>query len=167
MEKIILSWTRYIELLENLTQRLLEVQVTEKFDFILGIGRGGLIPATYLSHMLGLPLVTVMAQAYRDTTQAGFKIGHISTLLEGEFKDKHVLIIDDLVDSAVTLRETIKYVTQTIIEPYRITKYKVAVVIKKTPSTYSPDYFAVEMSSDKWLVHPYEKFNDKEEGGGH
>jgi light-regulated signal transduction histidine kinase (bacteriophytochrome) len=72
-------------------------------DYIVGVKRGGLIPAVKLSHMLDKPLIMMSCQL-RDDADNRVK------LLEAESlsKDKKILIIDDICDSGNTLQKIIE-----------------------------------------------------------
>tara|TARA_R110000851_G_scaffold11231_1_gene39607 strand:- start:583 stop:981 length:399 start_codon:yes stop_codon:yes gene_type:complete len=73
--KIPLDW----EEIDRLVNVLCEKIVTQipSIDSVMGLPRGGLIPAVMVSHRLGLPLVTL--------------------------PEPHTLVIDDIADSGVTL----------------------------------------------------------------
>ena len=76
--KILLDW----EEIDRLVNILCEKIITEipSIDSVMGLPRGGLIPAVMVSHRLGLPLVTL--------------------------PEPHTLVIDDIADSGVTLTNT-------------------------------------------------------------
>ena len=72
--KIYLSWDGIEELVDLLCKQILKSRI--QIDSIMGLPRGGLIPAVMLSHKLGLPLV------FKPT--------------------KGTLIVDDICDSGET-----------------------------------------------------------------
>jgi uncharacterized protein len=68
-----------------------------KYDLIIGVVRGGLIPATHLSHLLEVPLrplVWSRTENIRDSSNP-----HIVTALAS---NKKVLVVDDIVDDGTT-----------------------------------------------------------------
>lgn len=77
------------------------------FDIIIGINRGGCLPAVILSHALKIP-VTMMDYSTRD----GINV-HPKSLykyfedLSEEFTD--ILIVDDLIDSGASMLEVLKH----------------------------------------------------------
>lgn len=73
-----IDWDEYIDLMYKLGGRIRKSK--DKLDCVYGIPRGGLIPATFLSHYLNIPLVTDMF----------------------EYKG-NLLVVDDLVDSGKAL----------------------------------------------------------------
>ena len=76
--KIPLDWGEIDRLVDILCEKI----ITElpSIDSVMGLPRGGLIPAVMVSHRLGLPLVTL--------------------------PEPHTLVIDDIADSGVTLTNT-------------------------------------------------------------
>ncbi len=71
------DYRKFIHACYKIAEQLPKNQFTQ----IYGIPRGGLVPATYISHLTGLPLIS-----YPDTEQS------------------HTLIIDDIADTGKTLQ---------------------------------------------------------------
>jgi len=55
----------------------------KKYEYIYGIPRGGLIPATMMSHILEIPLITT---------------------LDWEVMKHRILVVDDIIDSGETIQ---------------------------------------------------------------
>jgi hypoxanthine phosphoribosyltransferase len=109
----------------------------EHFDVILAVARGGLIPAGILANRLGIQFIyTIQIQSYKEKIQ-----GEICVLQEPQWdylKNKHVLLVDDLIDEGKTLEAVIK-----ILKNHQISTYKLVVLIDKQKTTrIKPDYFA-------------------------
>lgn len=66
---------------------------------LVGIGRGGLVPAVYLSHATGLPMRTIDYSAQDDTLAAG-AIAPLAALVRA---GERVLFVDDINDSGRTI----------------------------------------------------------------
>jgi hypoxanthine phosphoribosyltransferase len=90
------SWDHFHRYCFNLAYEIKQEEslMGRKYKYIYGIPRGGLIPATILSHILEVPVV--------DWTQLGSK-----TISE-------VLVVDDIVDSGGTIKKFEMYDTATI-----------------------------------------------------
>lgn len=76
-------------------KNLVEINLTslEKIEFIVGISRGGLIPATLIATQLNKPLVV----AYIDPQDNVY-------FDRGDWiKDRHILIVDDICRSGKTM----------------------------------------------------------------
>lgn len=73
----------------------------EKYRAILGIARGGLIPAIYLSHLLDLPLLFQLPE-------------------KGDTND--ILVVDDLVDTGKTIKGLLQDTAVIFYKPRSIVK---------------------------------------------
>ncbi|MGZ5551833.1 MAG: phosphoribosyltransferase [Nitrososphaeraceae archaeon] len=118
-------------------------------DKIVGITRGGLIPATILSQMLSLPMVTI---SYSSSKGKGDDKNHNNQVLD--IKDAtNILLIDDLADSGHTLFE-LSQIYSTNFSKHVYT----GVIHYKTNSIIRPDYYAIRVPENTgWIVYPWEK----------
>ena len=67
-------------------------------DYIVGLTRGGLVPAVILSHYLGVPCETLkVALRDEEETESNY------WMAEDAYKDKNILIVDDINDTGDTL----------------------------------------------------------------
>jgi hypoxanthine phosphoribosyltransferase len=80
MEKIYLDWQYIDDAITNLAHQIKSSELN--IEYILGMPRGGLIPAVMLSHKLNIPL---------------FRPGMVL--------NNKVLIVDDICDSGLTLQK--------------------------------------------------------------
>ena len=74
---------------------------------LIAISRGGLIPATILSHQLGLPIVRVLhASSYNNGVRGDVEIYNVLNFLDGlsGIDVTGLLFVDDIVDTGNTLR---------------------------------------------------------------
>jgi hypoxanthine phosphoribosyltransferase len=128
----------------------LNQKLVEKFDWYLAISRGGLIPATLLSHLTGVRKIdTLCLVSYTEkNTQAELEIIQKDY---SHLKGQKVLIIDDLVDSGETMEFAMEY-----LKKFAPETVKTAVVFKKKHSKFHPDYFIEERSSEDWIDFPWE-----------
>jgi uncharacterized protein len=123
-------------------------------DFLVGIGRGGLVPAAYLSHRTQIPMLSVDLSA----GEIGFAEELLGKLAAKSEAGRRILIVDDINDSG----STIAYVRSAIQEQGgRDTHVRVAVLINNLRSKAKADYHAsqIDRASDKrWFVFPWEAF---------
>jgi len=113
--KIILSWSDVEELVDILCKKI--ITNLPNIDSVYGIPRGGLIPATLISHKLNIPLSNKILP--------------------------NTLVIDDICDSGVTIRDSVGVNTATLYyKPNEIAK---------------PTIFAEEIITSKWVIFPWEK----------
>jgi hypoxanthine phosphoribosyltransferase len=118
-------------------------------DTIIGVSRGGWLPARILSDLLNNPnLASVRAELYvgvAETKGEATITQPVSTCVTG----KNVLIVDEVADTGKSL----KLIKDHMIEE-RAATVKIATVYYKPWSTVRPDYFEKETS--RWIVFPWE-----------
>lgn len=118
-------------------------------EYIVGVKRGGLIPAIKLSHLLNKPMVMMSCQL-RDFTDNSIK------LLEAEYlpKNQNILIVDDICDSGDTLSQIIIAFMQK--GHYSL---KTSALFYNTEQSFFVDYKARSLNRTKqkdWIVFPWE-----------
>lgn len=88
-------------------RNIIDQLVDKKYDLLIGINRGGCIPAVCLSHALKTP-VTMIDYSTRD----GINIHPTSlhTYFE-KLPAKNILIVDDLIDSGKSIEEVTQIAT--------------------------------------------------------
>lgn len=118
---------------------------------VVGIARGGLLPAVILSHLLNLPLLLV---EYSSKNGKGDNKNHKNVLPLVEPQDGNVLVVDDICDSGGTLREVAAHFTKCGVTVYTAALYY---KVQLTPQIV-PDYVWKTIPLDAGWVHfPYER----------
>jgi hypoxanthine phosphoribosyltransferase len=117
-----------------------------KPDMIVGITRGGLLPALHLSHALDRPMETVMWQT-RETV----KQEHSEYIQQAIDSLKRVVFVDDINDTGRTFNE--------ISKAYHCERPNVRFtsLVKKVGTTYPDGKAALTISDKRWIVFPWEK----------
>ncbi|MFX0115149.1 MAG: phosphoribosyltransferase [Candidatus Hodarchaeota archaeon] len=125
-------------------------------DIILGIARGGWLPARIMSDCydsIGMDDVEVISVTTKYYAGIGKRSRRV--MLQQEYGRSlvglKVLLVDDVSDTGNTLRFVLKYVHWLGAE-----EAKIATVMYKT-GALRPDYYAREVDRDVWIVFPYEK----------
>ena len=127
-------------------------------DFLIGIGRGGLVPAAYLSHRTGIALLTVD----HSSGEVGFADELLDKLAAKIRAGQHLLIVDDINDSGATIAYLRAAITAKSGDPAGL---RVAVLIDNVCSQAKADYRGSEIdrSRDKsWFVFPWEALGTTE-----
>ena len=127
-------------------------------DYIVGIVRGGAIPAVYLSHALKLPLVTV-AWSTRDKTIFGNESN--CWIPEDIMDGKKVLIVDDIVDGGETIRELLEDWQKSVagLGPLNKENIKIATMWYNSSQDIVVDFYhkVIDRNEDtRWVVFPWE-----------
>lgn len=127
-------------------------------DFIVGIGRGGLVPAVYLSHATGIALLSVD----HSSKVATFGDALLALLAAKTAAGIRLLIVDDINDSGRTLR----YLRNAIADGGgKAENLRIAVLIDNIRSIETVDYRARTIDRDldqRWFVFPWEAMAEGE-----
>jgi len=120
-----------------------------KPDVIIGVTRGGWIPARVLSDLLGIPdLATVRVEFYLGVAETRNKpvlTQGVSAVVEG----KKALLVDDVADTGKSLQLAREHLRQ-----QGATEVRIATVYRKPLSVITPDYY--EKETRRWVVFPWE-----------
>ena len=147
MDYLILSWQQVYNLTLQLSERI--VSSGFKPNIIVGIARGGWIPARILSDVLYMEsLHNIRIEYYTDVGVKG-KEPKITQPLSGSLEGKKVLIVDEVADTGDSLFHAINHVNKLGVKEQRT-----AVLHLKPTSRVIPDYYMIETTS--WTVYPWE-----------
>ncbi|BAN90761.1 phosphoribosyltransferase family protein [Aeropyrum camini] len=156
---------RRVELI-HLTWRDIEHAVSDVADkivrsgfepeVIVGILRGGIVPALLLADALGVKNIGVVEIKLYTSVGVRKPRPFLRQPLVIEVKDKNVLIVDDVSDSGLTLQHAIEAV-----DLYLPAQVKTATLYIKPWTNLVPDYYS--KSLDKWIVFPWERREVEEE----
>jgi hypoxanthine phosphoribosyltransferase len=130
-------------------------------DLLVAISRGGLIPATILSHRIGdVPVISITARVTESDAANARKLDRV---VVGELpKELHapaagsrqVLVVDDVYGSGATLRAVVD-VLRTFQPLWHVsTACLVRNLANAIPGVLSPDYVGKVVNG--WVVFPWE-----------
>jgi hypoxanthine phosphoribosyltransferase len=125
--------------------------------FLIGIGRGGLVPGTYLSHAVGVPLLSVDYSSEVPDFADGLLVKLAAMTQTGQ----RILLIDDINDSGRTIGQLRAKLHAAGGLPEAI---RFAVLIDNLVSQQRVDYFArtIDRTVVKdWFVFPWEAVSPK------
>ena len=132
-------WNTIDELVKEVANRATSFKPTH----IVGITRGGLIPAVMLSHSFDLPMET-LGVSFRDnraTHHTKFK----------PIDNARYLIVDDINDSGTTFK-----VVSDIFRNRRLI-FATSALINKEKSGFDVDFYGEMFYHDDWINFPWEK----------
>ena len=97
MKKIYYTWQD----VENQTQEILRQLQRDAWmpDYVVGLTRGGLVPANLISQYLEIPMETLKVSLRDDNSSPESNLW----MAEEAFEQKRILIVDDINDSGATL----------------------------------------------------------------
>lgn len=118
------------------------------YDIIVGVTRGGLIPAVRLSHMLGIPMVT-LSWSTRD--------GQVQEVRNPEITyahslGKNILVVDDIVDDGITAKG--------IMDAFPFVDYASLIYNNINKSGITPKHYGWEINRNEvpgWIEFWWEK----------
>jgi hypoxanthine phosphoribosyltransferase len=157
MDHLYVDWDEYHRLIEQLALRVFRSGY--RFESILCLARGGLRVGDVLSRIYARPLAILAASSYREeagTRQGRLDIGEFITMTQGELRG-NLLLVDDLVDSGVTLERVMGHLRARFT---RVTEIRTAVLWHKAVSTFSPDYSVAFLPTSPWIHQPFEVYDD-------
>jgi len=131
-------------------------------DAIIGLSRGGLVPATMLAHKLHVREVLVHGyHSYDDTTKTrdpdnvhGVMYQDVVYDLIKGLHGKQILIVDDLCDEGITLQGLTKRLYKKFHKG--AVHFYTATLYCKEHSIFKPDFVGEHCGKD-WLVFPWER----------
>ncbi len=141
------SWNQIYTMLLDLADKIRKSRF--KPDMIVGVCRGGWLPARVLSDLLdNSNLANVRAEFYvgvAETKREAILTQPVSVPVKG----KRVLIVDEVADTGKSLKLVKDHITQ-----QGAAEAKTAAVYYKPWSIIKPDYYEKETS--RWIVFPWE-----------
>lgn len=129
-----------------------------EFDQVLCLARGGLRPGDIFSRIFDVPLAILSTSSYREeagTVQGTLDIARHITMTKGSLSGK-VLLLDDLVDSGVTLEKVQKHLKENF---PAVIEVRSAVLWCKGCSCLKPDYYLHYLPNNPWIHQPFEAFD--------
>lgn len=121
-------------------------------DFVIGIGRGGLVPAVFISHQLNRPMLSI-DHSSKVADFADELLGKVARKSAG---GERLLFVDDINDTGGTIDHIRKALTDAGCDSGNL---RFAVVMDNVRSKARVDYRAqtIDRDSDKrWFVFPWE-----------
>jgi uncharacterized protein len=157
MLKLDVSWDEYHQSIELLAQQI--YQSGWEFDRVVCLARGGLRVGDILSRIFKQPLAVLAASSYGGVNQqerGKLSIASQITMTDANLGSR-ILLVDDLVDSGVTLQQTKIWLRDLYPE---IEELKTAVIWYKASSNYIPDYYLSYLAHNPWINQPFEKYDN-------
>ena len=137
--------------IEQMSLYLADLVEDKFYTHIIGISRGGCIPATIISHKLDIPMIpiTLSTRDHAKEWVPDFPVGHGDGI--GYIDRYKFLVVDDINDTGATIN-AIKDVWDSNYVTY-------AVLFNNEASEAEVDYSARDINkleNDVWIIFPWE-----------
>ncbi|MFX0539761.1 phosphoribosyltransferase [Ornithinimicrobium sp. Y1847] len=145
--KEILTWDMFGEACRDLAQQVADSDFRP--EIVIAIARGGLLPGGALAYALGLKLAdAINVEFYTDVHETLPDPVLLAPMLDTEsIAGKHLLVVDDVVDSGRTLDLVLDLLRTVGAEP------RSAVLYGKPTTIVEPDF--TWKHTDRWIVFPW------------
>ena len=156
MSDLYISWSEYHDLIEKLAVKIYDSGW--EFNQIVCLARGGLRVGDILARIYNLPLAILATSSYNDAIKNARNSLIISQQLTmtTETLGDRILLVDDLVDSGITLQQTIPWLKE--YSQSLVTEIKTAVIWYKACSVIAPDYYTTYLRENPWIHQPFELY---------
>jgi uncharacterized protein len=149
-----ISWAEYDRKIEQLA-----VQIAEsdwQFEQILCLARGGLRVGDILSRIFRKPLAILSVSSYSIARERGSLKFSNNISMTTATLNQPLLLLDDLVDTGETLKQTIDWLQQ----HHHILNSQVrsGVIWYKASSIYQPDFYIDYLPDNPWIHQPFEVY---------
>ena len=160
-EKLIVSWNEY-----NQTVEKLAIQIHESGyepTILVGIMRGAAPMIDVLSRIFKLKCAYLAVESYSgkgvEDEQGDIVFSREMSSIAPNMGGR-ILLCDDLSDTGITFNKSIDWLRK--YEPIKdkIEDIKTATLWKKKKSTFEPDYCAVKLKNNPWIVQPFEHYEE-------
>jgi len=122
---------------------------------IVGLARGGSIPARLMCDFLGITdLISLKVEHWIETGKTKDE-ATIKYPLKADLSEKKILVLDDITDTGKSLVVSTDYLAK--MKPLAM---KVATLQYMPESTFKPDYFAEEIKVWTWFIYPWNWIED-------
>lgn len=149
MEYITPSWNDIFEMCVEGACKVIDTGI--KFDLIVTLSRGGLVPARIMSDLLEINDVVVLDVKYYTGIGKRSDRPIIREVSKALIDSKNVLLVDDVVDTGESLKATVEYIKG--LNPRCL---KVFTLHVKPHRVINPDIYVSETSA--WIIYPWELF---------
>ncbi|NET34517.1 MAG: phosphoribosyltransferase [Cyanothece sp. SIO1E1] len=156
MPDLYVSWAEYHQKVEQLALQV--YQSGWNFNHIICLARGGLRVGDILSRIFDRPLAILAASSYGGSDgqiQGAITFSRDLTMTTPNLGSQ-ILLVDDLVDSGVTLERTLIWLDRRY--GLHIDEIRTGVLWHKAHSVITPDYCVEHLADNPWIHQPFETY---------
>ncbi|WP_421655556.1 phosphoribosyltransferase [Leptothermofonsia sp. ETS-13] len=156
MTNLYVSWSEYHQKIEQLAVKI--YQSGWNFNQIVCLAKGGLRVGDILARIYNLPLAILATSSYgglNNQVRGSITFARDLTMTTANLGDR-VLLVDDLVDSGVTLKKTLIWLDRKY--GFYIEEIRTAVLWYKDCSVITPNYYIDYLPDNPWIHQPFEPY---------
>ena len=161
MTDLFVTWSEYHHKIEKLAVKI--HKSNWHFDHIVCLAKGGLRVGDILCRLYDKPLAIMSTASYRgENNRERGEIEfsqHLSTIKP--LSDR-ILLVDDLVDSGISLAESLNWLQD---KYSHISEIRTAVIWYKSTSVAVPDYYIDYLPDNPWIHQPFEVYEQTDLDG--
>lgn len=158
-QHLYVTWEDYHRTIEALAVQI--YRSGWEFNQIVCLAKGGLRIGDILCRIYDVPLAILAAASYggdQNQERGNLVFGQNLTMTTATLGDR-ILVVDDLVDSGITLRETLTWLRDHYDgQGSKIAEIRTAVLWYKAVSVFKPDYYAQFLEHSPWIHQPFEVY---------
>jgi len=154
MPDLHVSWSDYHHTIEQLALQIYQSQWP--FNQIVCLAKGGLRVGDILARIFDQPLAILSTSSYggsNNQVRGSITFSRDLSMTTANL-GSHVLLVDDLVDSGVTLKKTLTWLDRKY--GFYIEEVRTAVLWYKQCSVIAPDYYVQYLPDNPWIHQPFE-----------
>ncbi len=154
MPDLYISWSDYHRNIETLAVSI--YRSGWEFDTIVCLAKGGLRVGDIICRLYRKPLAILISASYggKDNRERGkIRFSEYLATIQPNLTGK-ILLVDDLVDSGISLKEGIDWLESRY--GATISAIKTAVIWYKASSIIVPDYYVDYLKDNPWIHQPFE-----------
>lgn len=158
MSDLYVSWSEYHQKIEHLAAIVYESDWP--FNQIICIAKGGLRIGDIFARIYDQPLAIMSTASYSgegNRVQGSIVFSRDLSMTTANL-GSHILLVDDLADSGVTLKRTIDWLKHHY--GFYIDEIRTAVLWYKGCSVIKPDYYVDYLADNPWIHQPFEKYEE-------
>ncbi|KQM11132.1 phosphoribosyltransferase [Methanomassiliicoccales archaeon RumEn M1] len=124
---------------------------------IIGLTRGGWVPARLLCDLLGVKKLYAVKTEHWGVTANPDGKALLTQELNARIDDEEVLLVDDITDTGESMS-----IAKAHLQDMRPGVLKTAALLHITRSTFVPDFYSVEVPADgwTWFIFPWNRNED-------
>ncbi len=156
MHEISITWADYHRKVEELA--VIVYESGWEFNQLVCVAKGGLRIGDTLARIFDVPLAILAASSYGGSgnRQRGSLTFSRDLAMTTANLGSHVLLVDDLADSGVTLQKSVEWVKYHY--GFYVEEIKTGVIWYKAISVAKPDYHVDYLPDNPWINQPFEPY---------